>query len=102
VSFQKTIYKEKIMNLKKFSLEKVSRKVATCVRKSLYPKILKWQKVSRQDKKNGRNANLSKCTKALEDSCCSTIENLLFYLINSQKSLASDFLFVWSHYTTIL
>jgi hypothetical protein len=37
----------------------VSIKVATFVRKSFYPKILQWQKVSHQDKKI---ANLSKCT----------------------------------------
>jgi hypothetical protein len=53
VFFQKTIYKVKIINLQKFRLYKVS-------------KILKWQKVSRQDKKNLKSANLSKCTEALK------------------------------------
>jgi hypothetical protein len=33
-------------------------KVATCVRKSFYSKISKWQKVSHQDKKNRKSANL--------------------------------------------
>ena len=54
--FQKTIYKVKIINLKKFRLYKVSWKVANCVQKSFYSKILKWQKVSHQDKKNWKNA----------------------------------------------
>ena len=49
--FQKTIYKVKIIDLKEIRLYKVSSKVATCVRKSFYSKISKWQKVSNQDKK---------------------------------------------------
>jgi hypothetical protein len=66
VFFQKTIYKVKLINLKKFRLYKVSWKVATCVRKSFYSKILTWQKVSHQEKKNWKSANLSKCTDPLK------------------------------------
>jgi hypothetical protein len=36
----------------KIRLYEVSSKVATFVRKRLYPEILKWQKVSHQEKKN--------------------------------------------------
>jgi hypothetical protein len=51
VFFQKTIYKVKIIDLKKIKLNKVSSKLTTFVRKRFYPKILKWQKVSHQEKK---------------------------------------------------
>ena len=50
--FQKTIYKLKIIDLKKIRLYEVTIKVAAFVRKSFYSKILKWQKVSYQEKKN--------------------------------------------------
>jgi hypothetical protein len=52
VFFQKTIYKVKVIDLKKIRFNKVNSKVATFVWKSLYSKSLKWQKVSNQEKKN--------------------------------------------------
>ena len=73
--------------MKKFRLNKVSWKVATCVRKSLYVKIMKWQKVSHQDKKNWKYANLSKCTDSLK--------GILLPLLNCTKfkpSRCSDLL----------
>ena len=48
---QKTIYKVKIIDLKKIRLYEVSSKVATFFRKRFYPKILKWKKVSNQENK---------------------------------------------------
>jgi hypothetical protein len=66
VFFQTTIYKVKIIDLKKIRLYEVSSKVATFVRKCCYLKILKWQKVSHQEKKNRKIANLSKCTDPLK------------------------------------
>ena len=49
--FRKTIYKVKIIDLKKIRLYKVSSKVVAYVWEIFYLKIMKWQKVSRQDKK---------------------------------------------------
>jgi hypothetical protein len=45
------IYKVKIIYLKKIRLNEVSSKVTTFLRKCFYPKILKWQKVSDEEKK---------------------------------------------------
>ena len=49
--FQKLINKVKIIDLKKIRLYEVSSKVATLVKRTFYSKILKWQKVSHQEKK---------------------------------------------------
>jgi hypothetical protein len=54
VFFQKTIYNIKIIDLKKIRSNKVSLKLPTFVQKRFYPKILKWQKVFHQEKKNGK------------------------------------------------
>ena len=43
VFFQKTIFKVKIIDLKKFWLYKVSSEVTTYVRNSFYPEISKWE-----------------------------------------------------------
>jgi hypothetical protein len=59
---KENFYKVKIIELKKIRLFKVSSKVLTFVRKRFHPKILKSQKVSYQEKKNRKSANLSKCT----------------------------------------
>ncbi len=62
----KTIYKVKIIDLKKNRLYKVSSKVATYVWNTFYSKIMRWQKVSHEDKKNWKSANLPKCTDPLK------------------------------------
>jgi hypothetical protein len=49
--FQKTIYKVKMIDLKKIRLYEVSSKVATFVEKCFNSKIPKWQKVFHQEKK---------------------------------------------------
>jgi hypothetical protein len=41
--------------------------LATCVRKCFHAKTWKCQKVSDQDKKKSKSANLSKCTEALKE-----------------------------------
>jgi hypothetical protein len=43
----------------------VSSKVATYVWNTFYSKIMRWQKVSHEDKKNWKSANLPKCTDPL-------------------------------------
>jgi hypothetical protein len=67
VFFQKTINKVKKIDLKKIRIYEGSTKVPTFVRESFNLKILKWQKVSYQEKKNEKSANLSKCTDPLKN-----------------------------------
>ena len=62
VFFQKTMFQVKIIDLEKFRLYRVSSEVTTYVRKSFYPEISEWKKVSNQAKKKWKSANLSKCT----------------------------------------
>ena len=51
--------------------------MGTFVRKSFYPKILKWQKVYHQEKKS---ANLSNCTEAIKTRKISEITTVIIYI----------------------
>jgi hypothetical protein len=57
-----------MIDLKKIRLNEEGSNVTPFLRKCFYQKISKWQKVSYQEKKIEKSANLSKCTALFKES----------------------------------